>query len=166
MNVRQLCIASFLMTLGFALYVVSRGFVPFSIVEADALYSGPLVNLGRLGDFLPTFIHAAAFCLLCAGILNASRRLATVVCVFWGVVHATCELGQSRTIAYESIAPLLDSVAGKHALLAAVRDYFSKGVFDMADLLSAVVGCLAAYYLIALTEDKRCNRQANLTESV
>ncbi|HSC65771.1 MAG TPA: hypothetical protein VLD35_19180 [Caldimonas sp.] len=96
-------------------------------------------TFGSIGDWLPSFVHPLAFALLTAAALPAGSPWRYRGCVAWGAVDVACELGQHAALktawlglAEQGLAPV------------AASRYFLHGRFDVADLVAAAAGALAA----------------------
>jgi hypothetical protein len=136
------------LTAGVLVYLLDRPsgsvyFVPdsWSITDRETLIFGPL------GRYLPTFAHTFAFILFTTAVLSPLRRAALGICVAWVVVESIFEITQSTFISAKIAAnvpawfsdwPILDNIA----------DYFVAGYFDPLDLVSIVIGAVAAYLAI------------------
>jgi hypothetical protein len=145
-----------------------RPFVLYAIIAAVALSVGLLVYLlgrqpehvyflfhgfslahghhslfGVLGNYLPSFVHVYAFILLTAAVAGFSQTRLTGTCAVWFVVASLFEAAQHPAIspiiaaavpAWFARVPILDNTAA----------YFLNGTFDLWDLLSIVLGTMAA----------------------
>ena len=134
--------------LGVLLYILDRpaGHTYF-LPEALSLFSTTPRVFGALGNQLPTFLHALAFCLITSGILGCGRRGALFVCLFWLSVDAAFEIGQYPSLAGE-ITTLIPDWFAAVPLLDNTESYFTQGRFDPADLASILLGAVCAYFLI------------------
>ena len=130
-EVSLLWLASLLITIGIAVYVVDRGAV---------------VHL-PLGNQLPTFVHPFAFILITAAVLQPWPRLLPAVCAGWFALETAFEFGQRDPIAVGINAAVPGWFAGV-PWLEAIPDYFARGTYDPLDVLSIALGTLAAYGVV------------------
>lgn len=104
---------------------------------------------GRIGNYLPTFIHVYAFILLTVIVTAPSITKLIAVCLAWFTLDSLFEVAQfnpiahwigSHTPAWFNGIPFLENTA----------DYFLLGTFDVLDLIAIATGTFAAYLTIAL----------------
>jgi hypothetical protein len=107
---------------------------------------------GTVGESLPAFIHVFSFILLTAGVSSSGKRSYRVICLSWLLIDSAFELGQK--FLKEPIKNLPDWFDGI-PILEAVKSYFVLGTFDYIDLLSIVLGTVAAYIVLTKTTEKR-----------
>ena len=105
---------------------------------------------GSIGNYLPTFIHVYAFILLTVVVAVPTVTKLIPVCLAWLTLDSLFEIAQlspiaqwigSHTPEWFSGIPFLENTA----------DYFLMGTFDAFDLVSIVLGTLAAYLTIVLS---------------
>ena len=131
---------------GFLVYIADRAATPVLLVPTSFLLStGPL--FGRMGDWLPSFIHPFAFSLLTAAACEPGARPAYAACVGWWLVNVAFEIGQHPALS-GPIANALHGVFGHSAPVKALSGYFVHGTFDGGDLIAATAGALAAARLL------------------
>ena len=94
---------------------------------------------GPIGAWLPSFVHPLAFALLTAAVLPAGSPWRYGGCAAWGAVDVAFELGQHAALE----ATWLDLAERGLAPVPLAR-YFIHGTFDVADLVAAMAGALAA----------------------
>jgi hypothetical protein len=134
--------AAMALALGAGVYVTNRDPAHVALMpQAFALPGHPW--LGAMGAWLPSFMHAFAFSLLCAASSIRRMRPAYEVCAFWGALDSLFECGQHPMLAAR-IDRWLASAAGDNLALRAVGRYFVRGTFDTRDLLAGLAGALAA----------------------
>ena len=105
---------------------------------------------GTVGQSLPDFIHVFSFILLTAGVSSCGKRGYRVICLSWLLIDSAFEVGQKYL--KKPIGSLPDWFDGI-PILEAIKSYFILGTFDYIDLLSIVLGTVAAYIiLIKITE--------------
>jgi hypothetical protein len=107
---------------------------------------------GVVGESFPDFIHVFSFILLTAGVSSCGKKGYRVICLSWLLIDSAFELGQKYL--KQPIKDLPDWFDGI-PILEAIKPYFILGTFDYIDLLSIVLGTIAAYVvLIRITEKK------------
>jgi hypothetical protein len=107
---------------------------------------------GIVGESLPDFIHVFSFILLTAGVSSCGKKGYCIICLSWLFIDSTFELGQK--FLKEPMKGLPDWFDGI-PMFEAVKSYFIRGTFDYIDLISIVLGTVAAYMvLIKITEIK------------
>ena len=97
---------------------------------------------GAFGGFLPSLLHAYAFCVLLMVALWPWPRTRPWVCLLWFALAAFFEWLQSGPGSAWIIAH--ESLFGALPLMSYVRTYSVHGQFDYVDLVASGVGCLAA----------------------
>jgi hypothetical protein len=110
---------------------------------------------GIVGESLPDFIHVFSFILLTAGISSCGKRGYRVICLSWLFIDSAFELGQKYL--KQSIKNLPDWFDGI-PILEAIKSYFILGTFDWIDLLSIILGTVAAYIILIKFTEKRDNK--------
>ncbi len=150
-NGARLLLAAAALLLGVAVYALDRPAGQLTLISASLVeLPGTALSFGRLGHNLPTFVHALAFGLLTAAVLDVRSKVgALTVCLVWGVVDAAFELGQAGTWA----ANWVEALPGLGTLPAtqALQRYFAVGTYDVGDLVSIALGSLAALSVIIAT---------------
>ena len=133
--------------LGTCVYLLDRDW-------ATALLQGVRpVLFGSLGYVLPAFCHAYAFSLLLILALGRSRRARTFGALAWFAVAAGLEVIQSP-----KVATLMPSMAVLHTdspVLGSITMYALNGRFDPYDLAAAGLGCVAAWFVASLPEERK-----------
>jgi len=110
---------------------------------------------GIVGESLPDFIHVFSFILLTAGISSCGKKGYRAICLSWLLIDSAFELGQKYL--KQPIKNLPDWFDGI-PILEAIKSYFILGTFDYIDLLSIVLGTVAAYIILIKTTEKRDNK--------
>lgn len=151
---KQILIGGLALGVGIALYVLDRSpaqtyFVPYAI----SLFSTTPSVFGRLGNYLPTFLHVFAFCLITSGILSYRKRRVLIVCLFWLFIDGAFEIGQHPSVS-EIIIPMIPSLFFDIPVLDNTANYFAQGQFDPIDLISILLGTVCAYLLIRVMSKK------------
>ncbi|MDY6903739.1 MAG: hypothetical protein SWH61_03545 [Thermodesulfobacteriota bacterium] len=145
-NVRQAMLGLFILSLGLGVYVLGRNFVP--IIATPVPYGHAASGTLRwLLGFIPSFIHALAFCLLTACLFPTTARTSLIICSVWAGLHVLLEIGQTQSVS-NMLAPLFSLRTSDSIVLLRIETYFRLGVFDFMDVISAMTGCLAGYILI------------------
>jgi len=107
---------------------------------------------GIVGESLPDFIHVFSFILLTAGVSSCGRKGYRVICLSWLLIDSAFELGQKYLKqAVENLPDWFDGTP----ILEAIKSYFILGTFDYIDLLSIVLGTIAAYTILIEITKKR-----------
>jgi hypothetical protein len=104
---------------------------------------------GSIGDYLPTFVHVYAFILLTVVVAVPSVTKLIPVCLAWFTLDSLFEVAQLNQIAQwigSHIPAWFDGIP----FIENTKDYFLMGTFDVFDLISIIVGTLAAYLTVAL----------------
>ena len=107
---------------------------------------------GTVGESLPAFMHVFSFILLTAGVSSSGKKGYRVICLSWLLIDSAFELGQKYL--KEPIKNLPDWFDGI-PILEAIKSYFVLGTFDYMDLLSIVLGTVAAYIVLIKIAEKR-----------
>jgi hypothetical protein len=156
-NYRQVTIGTIFLVLGLFFYMLDRNFIPILAIPAEQYININFGNLGWFSGFLPSFIHPIAFCILCAAIFQPSTKISSIICSSWAVLHIFLEIGQAKP-AYSLLSNIFCTMGRNNMAFRYVEEYFKVGVFDIMDLLSAVIGSFIAFYLITLTQHHSDNR--------
>lgn len=106
---------------------------------------------GTVGESLPAFIHVFSFILLTAGVSSSGKKGYRVICLTWLLIDSAFELGQKYL--KEPIKNLPDWFDGV-PILEAIKSYFILGTFDYMDLVSIILGTVAAYIVLIKTTER------------
>jgi hypothetical protein len=90
-------------------------------------------------------MHVFSFILLTAGVSSCRKKGYRIICLSWLLIDSAFEFGQKYL--KHSIKNLPDWFDGI-PILEAVKSYFIFGVFDYFDLISIVLGTVAAYIVL------------------
>jgi len=104
---------------------------------------------GKIGNYLPTFIHVYAFILLTVVVTVPTATKLIPVCLAWFSLDSLFEFAQLNPIAQwigNHIPIWFDGIP----FVENTKNYFLMGTFDVFDLISIIVGTLAAYLTAAL----------------
>jgi hypothetical protein len=122
----------------------------FSAISVEGLFPSPF---GRIGEHLPTFSHVFALSLLTAACFGGGSRAGLWACLTWLGIDAAFEVGQHPEIA-EHIVPIIPGKFESMPVLGYAKSYFLSGTFDVWDVLSIVVGAIAAFILTAVIRQR------------
>ncbi len=112
---------------GVVVYVLDRppgsvAFLPRALVRDGGLF-------GPLAGALPTFLHTLAFASMTAAFLAPTSRALLAACAVWAAINLAFEVSQ-------------------HPAFAAAAGFGLYGSFDPYDMLAALLGAAAAYFLM------------------
>lgn len=110
------------------------------------MYDQDISWFGVIGNYLPDFLHAFAFCLLTIGVLGGGKRVIQLTCLSWLLIESLFELGQQETVA-NAIVPIIPKWFDQIPLLENTAAFFTTGRFDPLDLLAFFLGVSVAYAL-------------------
>jgi len=129
--------------LGTAVYLLDRDWGRAMILEPFVQYQwSRSAVFGAFGGFLPSLLHAYAFCVLLLVALWPWPGTRPWVCLFWFALAAFFEWLQSG--AGSAWITGNEGLIGNLPLMAYARDYAVHGQFDYIDLVASGVGCLTA----------------------
>ena len=153
-NFYFILIGSFALLIGALVYYIDRPPDQTYFVNRyseDLSMHDRIPNLfGVVGHSLPDFLHVFSFILLTAGISSCGKRGYRLICVSWLLIDSAFEFGQKYLKQpIKNLPNWFDGIP----ILEAVKPYFIRGTFDYIDLISIVLGTIAAYIvLIKITE--------------
>lgn len=133
-------IAAVTLGMGLSVYLFARPpleLLPFAWNSRVGAWLGPL------GGVLPEFLHVFAFILLTAAVVPEPSRLVSI-CGFWLGIETFFELGQHPSLA-PSIAAAVPQWFEQLPVFDRTASYFLHGTFDPWDVVTMVLGTLAAY---------------------
>lgn len=136
----------FALLLGGVVYIIDRP--PeriYFLHETFSLYVHGQHHFGVIGNSLPTFAHVFALILITAGLLSVRKRNLIYVSVSWFVIDLAFEIGQ-HPVAATRILPIIPDWFRQIPLLENVPSYFIHGTFDILDVVSIILGAVAAYF--------------------
>ena len=146
--------ALFALMLGTCVYLLDRDWTSVLFLAPLAALQGEQSNLfGSVGHVLPAFCHAYAFALLLILALGRSRRMRCSGALAWFAVAAGLEVLQSP----QSAAALSSMVAWQtdSPALGSIIVYAVNGRFDPYDLAAAGLGCVAAWLIASVPEERK-----------
>ena len=140
------------LAMGSLVYLIERpANETYFIPESLSLFNKVTPLFGAIGNHLPTFSHAFALVLITAAVSSARRASYLFICGFWLLIDGFFELGQ-----HTSISPLITSnvpaFVAELPILSHAINYFLNGRYDPIDMLSIVLGVIAAYGALLITE--------------
>jgi len=145
--------------LGTLVYITDRNpDTVYFLSENLSLFQTRSGTFGPFGDHLPTFLHCFALILMTAAVLGSQRISAIKVSLAWMFIDSTFEIAQAQAIS-KLITTYIPSWFGSTPILENTQAYLIYGKFDVIDLISIMVGGIAACVLIQLT------KRINLNES-
>ena len=147
---------------GVTVYLIDR--------HADAVYfvpkwmvvsNNPQSVFGFIGQHIPTFVHVYAFILLTLVVVTnpqGYRRYILPICLFWLALDGLFEIAQIKSIG-AWIANHTPQWFNGIPFLENTSDYFLSSTFDIADLISILLGAMAAYFtVIFITRTSICEK--------
>ncbi|MBI9076433.1 MAG: hypothetical protein JEZ02_13590 [Desulfatibacillum sp.] len=162
MNNRQIAIGLFALLAGSLVYLADRPpqatwFVqafPFSV----SLHSYLGGFLGPLGRYLPAFVHVFALALVTGGFLGGGMVRRLSACLFWLATDLAFEFGQKFP---EQATSLVPDWFSHIPFLDQTSRYFINGSYHPLDVLATVLGALAAYGVLLITEKPLFSKNPN-----
>lgn len=140
--------ASFALALGVLVYLSDRQPSHATLIPAMfAFGTGSL--FGVLGHWLPSFVHPFAFSLISAAMRAPSSAHTYGICAAWWSVNLIFEVGQHPLIR-STVVDRLQATFGDGLLTRPVSNYLLRGTFDVADLIAATLGALAAVLVLCV----------------
>jgi hypothetical protein len=137
---------------GTMVYLIDRPpeatyFLHFSRIKVS-LY-GILPNVfGVIGNSLPDFLHVFSFILLTAGLLSWGKRGSLFICLGWFSIDFIFELFQKfNTFPLKIIPTWFKGIP----FLENTENYFTRGTFDLLDLIAIALGTTVAYFVLLAT---------------
>jgi len=154
---RLAALAVGLLVLGTAVYLLDR--TPGSAWLIPAAWQaggggdgrGGGTVFGALGRWLPSFVHAFAFAVLTALVLPRHPASVPAACVGWALVDTLAEVGQHAAVS-APLAAAIESWLGPGpvgtSIARPLARYFTRGSFDVADVIAGLAGAVVAYGLL------------------
>ncbi len=112
------------LAMGVLVYALDRPAGSVAFLPAGMAYDSGF--LGPLAGPLPTFLHALAFSLMTAALLDPTRRARLAVCGAWAGINWLFE-------------------AAQHPAFMEITGIGMPGAFDPLDILAAMLGAAAAF---------------------
>jgi hypothetical protein len=145
--------------LGVLVYLTDRAALPSALVNQAPGLAGRHL-FGSAAQWLPSFVHTLAFSLFTAVALPARSAARYGACAVWALVNMGFEMGQHAAVK-TSLAAGLHEWLGHSAPVRRLGAYFLTGTFDVADLLAALGGALAAAALIFVSQTQQERRHVS-----
>jgi hypothetical protein len=137
---------------GTLVYLIDRPpeatyFLNFSRIKVS-LY-GILPNVfGVIGSSLPDFLHVFSFILLTQGLLSWRKGGSLAICLVWFFIDFIFELFQRyNAIPLKIIPTWFKGIP----FLENTQNYFTRGTFDLLDLIAIALGAASAYFVLLAT---------------
>jgi hypothetical protein len=138
---------------GTSVYLLDRDWAGVLFLAPYAASQGEQFELfGAFGYVLPAFCHAYAFALLLILALGRSRRARILGALAWFAVAACLEVLQSPQIS--ALLPSMVIWQTDSPLLGSIIDYAVNGRFDTYDLAAAGLGCVTAWFVASIPEER------------
>jgi hypothetical protein len=144
------------LAIGTLVYLIDRPpeatyFIQFSRIKIS-LY-GLLPNLfSVIGNSLPDFLHVFSFIMLTAGLLSWGKRGSLAICLGWFFIDFIFELFQKfNTLPLKLIPKWFKGIP----FLENTENYFTKGTFDLLDLIAIALGAASAYFVLLATNNEK-----------
>jgi len=145
-----LIVAGCCLSLAVAVYCLARSHPP-QLLSPLLATRGELVALGGIFGSAPSFLYTLALGLV-IGLCSTARKAARLHCLAWTGLCLLLEVSQHAELAPRVLARLGDLLPVSSLQL--VGPYWSRGVFDPADLLATLAGGLLATALIWHTTEQ------------
>jgi hypothetical protein len=137
---------------GTLVYLIDRPpdqtyFVSWSKITVGLFDAHPNV-FGAVGNYLPDFLHVFSFILITAGLLACQKAGCIIICLSWFTVDFVFELFQKfNTVPLKIIPGWFKGIP----FLENAESYFSRGTFDIFDLMAIATGSVIAYFILLTT---------------
>jgi len=143
--IRRLCIASWALLAAVAVYCFARAHPPEILSQYNATYSVLAAHTGFFGS-APSFFYTLAVGLF-IGAFAPSLTAARWHFLVWVTLAICLELSQQSTFS----GPLIEWLAGPmpESIWQLVGPYWTRGVFDIRDLLATLAGGCVAVLIFA-----------------
>ena len=141
------------LALGTSIYLFDRAPGHAVLIPHLGRVGAPL--FGAIGAWLPSFVHPLGFALLTAALLPGGSPWRYRGCAAWAAVDVAFEVGQHAALK----ATWLD-LAERGVAPVPLARYFIHGRFDVADLVAAAAGALAAAACLRFLDGSKENFHA------
>ena len=146
-------IGALVFALGVIVYLTDRNTSHSTLIPSVVWLAG--YNLfGMLGGWLPSFVHTFTFSLFTVAVLPERSEPRYGVCFAWFAVNAAFEVGQHPQLS-RHLEVFLKGNLELLPLTRALANYFVRGTFDLGDIAAALVGALAAGFVLRLIHNGR-----------
>jgi len=153
-HIMQVSVGICALLLGVMVYLIDRSpssvyFIPPWLSMSDNFNQ----VFGILGNYLPTFVHPLAFILFTSVFVEPNKRNILLICMTWLAIDGLFECAQIKIVAHWLITfiPAFTGIP----VLENTRNYFIHGTFDVLDVLSIVLGTVAAYFIVRNTNGSK-----------
>lgn len=145
-------IAFVALALGLVVYLTDRDQSHATLIPAIGALAGS--NLfGALGQWIPSFVHPFAFSLFSAATCSLRGIAGYGACVAWWAVDVAFEVAQHPGLK-RAVAEAAAEVLGHSWPARLLSNYVLHGTFDVADLIAATAGAVAAASILCLARRK------------
>lgn len=150
-SVRLAALGCLALAIGTLVYLTDRDPSRAALVPAIPLLAG-LGLFGSPGAWLPSFAHPFAFSLLTAALQQPGKSPAYWACAMWWGIDVGFELAQTPLLGASLSG--LDHPRWPAWLVDSLSNYATRGTFDVADLIAASAGAVAAAVVLRFTHGK------------
>ena len=152
-NGRQLvALGALALVFGLVVYLFDREPARSSLIPAAAAMADtPL--FGAAASWLPSLLHPFAFSLFTAAACAPHGRPRYEACAVWWSVNIVFEIAQAPSIS-RAFAEGTDQFFGPMWVTRPLSNYLLMGTFDLADVLAATAGALAAAAVLHLMQHR------------
>jgi hypothetical protein len=120
------------------------------------LYNFDFQIFGKLGYYLPSFVHVLSFTLITAGIIAEKNKSYFILSLLWCLIGLIFELIQSDYFV-ENLLQFTHNNSRMSGINKWLITYSLRGTFDLIDVIAIFSGSICAYYLLILTKSFRRN---------
>lgn len=151
-NIKQFIIGFISLIFGFFYYVLFRNQTYFTHkFNIDCIQLAHNAG-GVIWNSFPSFVHAFSFSMITASLIKGSRFRYIVICFFWLMINCFFEFSQKYKAVALGITPSwLDSLP----FLDNTKNFITNGIFDVKDIYSIFAGTIMAFYVMAITSQRR-----------
>lgn len=142
---------------GTLVYITERNPDAVYFLSANlSLFHAKLEIFGWHGDYLPTLLHSFALVVITAAAIGKHKVSAITITLMWMLTEMLFELAQIKFIS-NIITTYIPNWFEALPVLENAYSYFQYGSFNGIDLISIVIGSVAAYVLIQKTKRSSTN---------
>jgi hypothetical protein len=145
--VRLVALGCVSLALGVLVYIADRDPSRAALIRALPEWSGARL-FGAPGLWMPSLLHPFAFSLFTAAVQSARRSPAYWACAMWWAIDVAFEFAQAPGVGADVAAVLRRVLGGDAWLTETLSNYLLRGTFDVADLIAATGGAVAAGILL------------------
>jgi len=143
-------IALAVLLLGVMVYLFDRSASSVYFIPSWLSHTVSVTQIfGATSNHLPTFVHPFAFILFTAALAATNKKHLALICLAWLVIDSSFEAAQIPTVAQwlTGHIPAFNNIP----LLENTQNYLIHGTFDGFDLLSILLGTMAAYFVVSFS---------------